>query len=200
MPRKSAAVWAPPISAPIDDQQAGEGRQQDRRPQGRAPGGLLGGGHRVSGSLVELPCRKVFRPDARSGHRWQPLFAPMRPARPPLGCDRDDRRRSSCSPSRSSSASRPALRPDLRRRFAPLESLIEEMEKVDLSRPGLEPAALDRRDRRDRGGRADRARLPADDAAPRGRTAARRHRPRCAPRRRSGPGSPATSTTRSTSR
>ena len=67
-----------------------------------------------------------------------------------------------------------ALTMTLRRRFAPLETLIEEMEKVDLSRPGLEPAALDRRGRRDRGGGADRARLPADDAAPRSRTQTRR--------------------------
>ena len=179
------------------DQQAGERRQQDRRAQGRAPGGLLGGRHRVTGSLVELPCRKYsgrarFRAiGANPYSRPCPQAAPR--VRPDSGvvatvADRRARRRGARrSPSTSSC---------MRRRFAPLEKLIEEMEKVDLSRPGPTlPPSIDGVGETEEVA-SDRARLPAHDAAARGRTPPRRLAPRCAPRRRSGRGSRATSTTR----
>ncbi len=87
----------------------------------------------------------------------------------------------------------------LRRRFAPLEKLIEEMEKVDLSRPGpLLPASIDGVGETEEVERIELAflRMMRRLEAERRRAGA----PRCRPRSRSGRGSPATSTTRSTSR
>ncbi len=87
----------------------------------------------------------------------------------------------------------------LRRRFAPLEDLIEEMEKVDLSRPGsLLPGSIDGVGETEEVERIELAflRMMRRLEAERRRAGSAALRPR----RRSGRGWPATSTTRSTSR
>ena len=86
-----------------------------------------------------------------------------------------------------------------RRRFAPLEDLIEEMEKVDLSRPGpVLPASIDGVGETEEVARLELAFLRMMNAA-RSRAATGRDPPPSQRRRRSGRGSPATCTTRSTS-
>ncbi len=159
------------------DQQAGERRQQDRRADGRAEGGLLGGGHSVCSCSVgaaEKYCR-TGRIRTMGGNPYSPALG--RPgeidgstlARCDLGAsaehcgDRRARRHrggSGRGPGRPAAALRAARGPD----------------RGD-GEGGPEPAragaaGLDRRHRRDRGGRAPRARLPADDEPARGRAAA----------------------------
>ena len=88
----------------------------------------------------------------------------------------------------------------LQRRFRPLERLVDEMERADLSRPGANlRRAVDGR-RRARGGRAAPA-APSAACSSASRPSGDAPRaPRSPRRRRSARGSPATFTTRSTSR
>ena len=133
------------------------------------------------------------------GQRAADHRAPCSPRRSPPAC----------TPIRSSSASASSCSSPrcmamvlvngwlLRRRFAPLEELIDAMERVDFG--GRDPRAAIADGQR-RGGRAPAPRLRPHARAPGGRALPHGHRGAARPRRASAPAWPATCTTRPTRR